>query len=259
MIDSLKTSLKTKDELDKYFLKAMLLHVAILLLAYFFQFVLNWDIFNIHKDTTDVKIVQSAVRVDIVELPKYTLQELKKMDLEQGNVEEPEEVKPTKTNETSKVEFKEQSKKVDLSNLLNKYSSKKVKRVKKVEKKFDNAALKKLVLEGNKISKGSSATGENNAEIQQEFIAYIQGLPDKVRTHWKLPSYLIEKELQCRIQIFLGKDGKVIKMNVLETSGELEYDQKAKEAILKSSPLPRPSETILGKVTSGAVVLGFPL
>ena len=127
------------------------------------------------------------------------------------------------------------------------------------DNKIDKRALKKLILEGNKVSQGSSITGEELIESQKEFVRYIQALPDKVRPNWKLPTYLIEKNLRCRIRIFIASDGKVVKTEILESSGDEEYDQKALSAIKQSSPLPKPSSNILKEVTSGQVVLGFPL
>ena len=250
-------TIEQDESLNKFLGLAIGLHIAIILIAFILQFILGWDIFNIKPDVKDVQVIQAAVRIDVVGMPKYTLQELKKMNLEQGNVE-PEVKEESKTNETSKVEFKKQSKKVNLGNLLNSYSGKKIKKVEK-KKKYDKAALNKLVLEGNVVSKGVSATGDNNAEIDNEFKSYVQLLPDKVRRFWKLPSYLKEQDLNCRIQISINESGEVIKMNLIQSSGEKEYDDRAMKAIKQASPLPRPPALALGRVVNGDVILAFPL
>ena len=250
-------AIDTKDNLNKFLLMAILLHLALVVISLMMKLVMGFSFFD-NQNTKEVEVVQAAVRVDIVGMPKFTLQELKKMDLKQGRVEkESQNEKPA--NETSDIEFKKKGKKLNIGNLLNSYSAKKVKTKKIEKKKYNKAALKELILEGNQVSKGLSATGENQQKIQKEFVSYLQILPDKVRTFWKLPSYLLEKELQCRIQIYINKDGQVIKTNILESSGDVAYDKKALEAIKNASPLPRPSEDILKQVTSGAIVLGFPL
>ncbi len=109
------------------------------------------------------------------------------------------------------------------------------------------------------MSQGSSTVGERIDKGEEDFNRYIQALPDKVRLNWKLPSYLIDKNLQCRIRIYIASNGDVTKMDIIETSGDPEFDRKAMEAVKRSSPLPKPSATILGHVTVGKVVLGFPL
>ena len=246
------------ESLKKFLGLAVGLHITIILVAFISQFILGWNIFNTKPDVTDVQVIQAAVRIDVVGMPKYTLQELKKMNLEQGNVE-PEVKEESKSTETSKVEFKKQSKKVNLGNILNSYSGKKIKKVEKKKKKYDKAALNKLVLEGNIVSKGVSATGDNNAEIDSEFKSYVQLLPDKVRRFWKLPSYLKEQELNCRIQISINESGEVIKMDLIQSSGEKEYDDRAMKAIKLASPLPRPPALALARVVNGDVILAFPL
>jgi TonB family protein len=249
-----------KDRLNEYLLKAVAVHVMVVLLAIILNALFSLNLFSTHKVPKNIEIIQSAVRVDVVALPKMTLQELKKMNL-QVKDPEPEEIKKTKVNETSKIEFKKKSKKFDLSKLLKGISSKKIKKVKakKNKKTIDTSALKKLVLEGNAVSKGSSTTGERIDEGQQDFVSYIQSLPEKVRLNWKLPSYLLEKDLQCRIRIFIASNGNILKMKIIESSGDTEYDNKALDAVKKSSPLPKPLKSILSKVANGEVILGFPL
>ena len=251
------------DKLNQYLFKALVLHLIIAIIGVVTSFIFKMEFFKPFKSKKDIQIVQSSVRVDVVGLPKFTLQELKKMNI--GAVQEPEEVeieKPeVKTNETSEVEFKKKGKKVNLSNLLSSFSKKKIAKKAKVKKKkkIDARLLNKLVLEGNKVSKGSSLSGEQLDLSKQVFISYIQELPDKVKPNWKLPSYMIGKNLQCRVQIFIGSNGKVLKIKLYETSGDDEYDSRAMKAIMASSPLPKPPSSILSKVADGTVVLGFPL
>ena len=256
-------SLEFNDQLNKYIWRAVALHLILVILAGIGHFVLKMDIFKSFIKKKDLTVVQSSVRVDVVGLPKYTLQELRKMNLGASISEIPEKVEPKqeKVNETSDIEFKKKAKSVNLSNLLSNISKKEVtKKVKKKKsKKIDTRLLNKLVLEGNKVSQGSSISGEQLDMSKQVFIAYIQELPDKIKPNWKLPTYMIERELKCRIQIFISSDGRVLKMKLFESSGDEEYDQKAIEAIKLSSPLPKPPTSILSDVANGNVILGFPL
>lgn len=255
-----KTENYFQDKLDQYILLAIIFHGAILLVLVIGKFILNLEIFHLKHDKKEIRIVQSSVRVDIVGLPKYTLQELKKMNIGDATPEVEEEKNIQKVNETSDIEFKTKAKKVDLSNLLKSIGQKKIEhKVKKKEKKIDERVLKKLILEGNKVSQGSSFSGEQLDLSEQVFVSYIQQLPDKVKPNWKLPSYLLNQELQCRVQVFIGPDGRVLKINLFESSGEKEYDDKAINSIKLSSPFPKPPNSILSLVANGKVILGFPL
>lgn len=240
-------------------IKATFFHVALIGFAFIFSHFVDLGDFEM-KPVTEPDLITSAVRIDIVAMPKLTLQELKKVDLSQTTVEPEvvkEEVKPV---ETSKVEFKKEAKKIDVNNLLKGFSQKDVvKKIDKKEKKIDQKALQQIILEGNKVSKGSATTGDSVAEANQAFVAYVQGLPDQVRPNWKLPSYLKESTLRCRVRIFLDANGNIIRTQVFESSGDAEFDAKALEAVKKSSPLPKPGQEFLSRAIGGDVLLGFPL
>lgn len=255
-----------QDKLNKYLLLAIMGHISLLVIFGVTRFIFDWNIFHNDDDKKNIEIIQSSVRVDVVGLPKYTLKELKQMNLGASSKTEQDEIKTNTdtSKETSEIEFKKKSKKVDLSNILKNISNKNVAKKKsktksKKRNNIDARELNKLILEGNKVSQGSSYTGEQLDVSKQLFIRYVQELPDKVRPFWKLPTYLIDKNLQCRVQIFIGSDGRVLKMSLYESSGDKEYDKKAMEAIRAASPLPKPPTAILSKMAKGQVILGFPL
>ena len=255
-------SAKLNNHFNEFLLKAIVVHCSIIALLVGIDFLFELDLLKTKKEPTDLKVIESAVRVDIVGLPKFTLQELEKMDLaEPQAVEEKEEnLKPV--NETSEIEFKKKAKKLNLGNLLKDFSSKKIKKVKVKEDnkiKIDRSKLKKLVLEGNKVSSGSSASGLQLDETQELYVRYIQSLPDRIKPYWKLPTYLLDKELKSRLRVFIAANGNVLKVDIFQSSGEEEFDRKAIEAVKNSSPLPKPDGSILTKVISGDVILGFPL
>jgi TonB family protein len=248
------------DKFNQFLAKAVIVHITVVLVLFSIDLLFNLDLFSSKKNNVDIKLIESAVRIDIVALPKFTLQELKKMDVN-DSVEEVKEEQIEKRNETSKIEFKTKIKKINLNNILKNLSKKKIKKVKikNEEKKIDRSRFKKLVLEGNQISKGSSTTGNQVNINQQMYIAYIQSLPDRVKPYWKLPSYLLDKDLKARLRVFIAANGVVLKVSIFQSSGDDEFDGKAVEAVKKSSPFPKPSNEILTKVIAGDVILGFPL
>jgi colicin import membrane protein len=255
----------TIDQDDRFYnflIKALILHVSIVICVVAIDQFLNLNLFEKKMPISDLKVIQSAVRVDIVAMPKMTVQELKKVTVTAAPpVVAPEPIKEVaKSKETSKVEFKKVAKKVDLSNLLKNISAKTVVK-KKVKKrpKINNKQLQNLILEGNKVSKGSSTVGDQVDVSEKSFVSYIQSLPTHVRQFWKLPSYLLEQDLRCRVRVYLAANGKILKAEIFESSGVSEYDSKALDAVKKSDPFPRPTQDIFVRVSSGEVLLGFPL
>jgi hypothetical protein len=74
------------------------------------------------------------------------------------------------------------------------------------------------VLSGNKISKGTQMYGEGGGGDLTAFQAYATRLPDLIRPHWKLPSFLMNKNLKCRIRVWLNVNGEVTRATVYQTS-----------------------------------------
>lgn len=255
-----------EDKLNKYLGIAVAIHLALILFIYVFQVALGIDWFKNKSTIKEIEIIQSSVRVDVVEMPKFTVQELKKMDIVPPSQDtKTEEQKPSEDKSKSDIEFKIKSKKVNLNNLLNNLSkkntakgkNKKIKGIKNLNAHRNQ--LRKLVLEGNKVSAGTSLVGDGLAAERTEFNNYVSALPNFVRPHWKLPSYLIDKGLKCRIRVFIAANGKILRAKIYESSGENEFDQKALASIKQVSSFPKPDRAILPRVASGDVILGFPL
>lgn len=119
--------------------------------------------------------------------------------------------------------------------------------------------LQDLVLRGNKVSEGVALVGGGSGEVSSEFVSYLQGLPDRVRPHWRLPSYLVDQGYQCRVRVFISDSGRLIRAELYETSGNDEYDRRALEAVRSASPFPALGEGFAHRGVRGDIVLGFPL
>lgn len=254
------TVAKSRDRFSNYLTLALIIHVIVTLALYIFG---NINIFKTNHKKIDV--IKSSVRVDVVSMPKFTVQELKKMKL--VPMSSKEDIKKSQAKKDEKIlesKIQEATKKVNLSSLFKNLSKKKVIRAKKNREGKTKVnqykkELKKLVLEGNKISKGSSTTGSSDYSEQREFNTYVQTLPSIVRPYWKLPSYLLNRDLRCRIQVFISKRGEILNYKIYEPSGDAEFDQRAIDAIKRVKKFPIPPGDIYLRVTSGEVILGFPL
>lgn len=247
------------DKFYNYISIALVIHVIV------FAFFYVSPSFDFFKNTRPkINIIKSSVRVDVVAMPKFTKKELKEMKLvPMSNKSQIQKNTKIKEERILKEKVEQAQKSVNLNSLFGDLSKKKiVEAVKSNPKKTNkvyNKELAKLVLEGNKISKGSAVTGSNDYSNSEAFTSYVQELPSYVRPYWKLPTYLMDKDLRCRIKIFISKSGEILNYSIFESSGDSEFDQRAINAIKMVKRFPSPQNEIALRVASGEVILGFPL
>lgn len=256
-------------DFNKNFLISFGVHALLFLLAF-----AGGEIISKAFKNDDVEIIRSSVRVDVVGMPKFTVQELKKMQaepiIEKTEPEVAKGVKEETKTDTEDIIKKDdlviqeegKKKKASFLNMLNDYSSKKV--TAKVKKKgttegVGNKNLDSLIIEGNRLSKGSALVGDYTDEQNSEFSAYVQNIPGIIRPFWKLPSYLLDKDLRCRIKIYLSASGQLLKLEIQESSGQAEFDARAEKAVRDASPFPKPSDEVGSRLTNSGIILGFPL
>lgn len=259
-----------QDNFAKNFLISCGAHALLVLIAWFG----GSTIMQIMGVNDKVEIIRSSVRVDVVGMPKFTVKELKAMQAEPVAKPEPEpqgakvEVKPKETaedviNKGDLViqEKGEVKKKPSFLNLVSDYSSKKVSTTekKKGAKASANKDLDSLIIEGNRLSKGGALVGDYSDGDVTELSEYVQSLPELVRVHFKLPSYLMDQNLRCKIAVYISASGSVIKTELLESSGNDEYDKRAENAIRNASPFPKPSAGVAPRLASSGIALRFPL
>ena len=267
------SSIPLSASLGHYFRNSLFVHSGLILLIIIFSLVRGF--FVEREKKTSILLVKSSVRVDVVAMPRMTLKELKSagvdVSMEEGKKIVAENLSSPVSQKKSDVpELKVKKKDVDFNDILKKYSKKK-----RVEKPRQKAArekkapstlskvgkkkLNQLILAGNRLSKGNALTGDGGAEIQSQFQEYASQFPDWVKPYWNLPGYLIGRKLQCRVKIFVSATGELIKVQVVASSEEEEYDRKAVAAIKSAAPFPPPPEEIRGQVVKGNIILGFPL
>lgn len=236
----------------------------------------------------NLELIQASVRVDMVAMPTHTLNELKNMSsgVEEAKKEEPTQSPEPEVKEASKVEEKvepkepepkvaekdpvpaleeaSKAKRMDFLSKLKKIGSKKVESEgnQKAEKGLygeKSTNLKNLVLSGNKLNNGVAMYGDGGATNMTAYQTYAVRVTTMVKPHWKLPSYLLEKNLKCRVRVWLALNGEVTRAAIYQSSGDQEFDQRAIEAIQSAAPFPTVAEDIGKKVLNGDIVLGFPL
>ncbi|MBF0313024.1 MAG: TonB family protein [Oligoflexia bacterium] len=252
----------------KYLFQSLLLHA--LLIAFCYAISWGWWLWQEERTLSNLKMLESSLRVDVVSLPKETLLELKAMtkapapkavEEEKKLAEAPKEAEKDDNKEREKSEkeldkyFFEQNQK----KLAEEEKKKRASLDKKTQSGLDD--LKKLIIEGNKLSKGSNLDKGATTDSQEEtlLLTYSAGLAEKVRSYWKLPSHLLNQSLKCRIQIFISREGELLNLRILEGSVASEFNQKAEETIRQAAPFAPPPPEIRDLARQGSIVLGFPM
>lgn len=186
-------------------------------------------------------------------------------------------IKERKIDEIKKVESTSIKNQGNVLDLIKNLGTKKVKTLKRAKrrKRVDNSLgvkfggknskiIKNLLIEGNKISKGENIiegkTLLKEEEGLQVITDYISKVRRSVRSYWKLPEYLKDnKNYRCRIQIFISDDGSLMRLNVIEASGNEEFDKRALQTVEMAAPFPPVDPIIRKRVLNGDLILGFPL
>lgn len=268
--------------LQFYTMNSLIVHTFLICISIIVSYIFVQDQMKLREFNT--KLLEASVRVDMVALPDKTLKELK--SLQQLDAAASKSVKVKKTSKNKPVEspevvkkvidtppekvvkFLKDKKKKTLSDMLKKYSDNKVKTAKRKptkkpkENNIDKGAMSRLeglVKKGNIVKSGAAIAGTGSQQELDEFEKYAVKLPEIVRPFWKLPSYLLDQGLHCRIQLFISKEGKVIRKVISESSGEKEFDQRAIRAIESVGVFPVVPDLIVKRVASGSIVLGFPI
>ena len=223
----------------------------------------------------DVEVITSAVKVDVVAMPRMTLKELQSLEATKPIVEEVKDKEPVQELENIEEKSKEPDTpevgEKDFANILKTFSKKKVKEevVKPSKKsgvdfsKLNKKKLQALVQAGNQLSAGTELTGEQAEGDTSEFVAYIRKVRDQIRPFWKLPSFLADKDLSCRIRVFISRTGKLLKTGIITSSGNESFDQRAKDAIYQAyesnGKFLVPDKSFAKRASRGDIVLGFPI
>jgi len=77
---------------------------------------------------------------------------------------------------------------------------------------------------------------------KQRIVKFILLQRNKVSKNWLSQERYIGKNLETKLEISLSSAGDVISVNIIKSSGDPALDLSAKNAILKSSPLPVPND-----------------
>lgn len=271
----------------RYFFYSLFSHFAIFLALIFISSTFFINMFQILGKKDQVNYSAPSIRVDIISMPRLTLKEERQLKV--VPLKDPAEALKVQTvpkdpaegaggntpaaqveKDPNELEIEGLEKKKKLNELLKKLSEKSLspseapsrKNGFMGSKKLQEATeeeVKNLLLAGNILSKGTSVTGTGQKGEVSDFTVYSEALLGQIRPFWKLPGYLNQQKLKCRIRLYLSHDGQIIQVLIYESSGVAQYDEKALNAVKMAAPFPSPPDTVAERVREGDIILGFPI
>ncbi|MCX7977372.1 MAG: cell envelope integrity protein TolA [Bdellovibrionaceae bacterium] len=253
------------DEFGKGLVLSLLSHATI------FMFIFIRALFIPSYD----KVHQSAVRVDIVDLPDKIDRSLPlSPQVEESPAKpapKPEEPPPVTTKESptaplpeAKIANQEKAKEapktsIEAEKQLRQKQEEALRRLKAMDaveriKKIEAAQMAQKKIKGNILSPGTALTGIHQLQHEE----YISLVDQKIKANWFLPQWLIDKQLKAQVRIRIGKQGEILTKQLVQSSGNSDYDAIVLETVERSAPFPAPPEKFIEIVGVGGVLIGFP-
>lgn len=215
----------------------------------------------------DIVGLPDALKSDLKNLPstKEVSKILKQAELEAQRIKpvtppkteiKPEEIakpdelvlhpKPTPTKQLSKKAEKEREKR--LKSALD--------RMKALAKISNEDKKPGVLIQGNKISKGNSLSGEAKESDQSN---YYDDVLQRLKDNWALPVWLSRQNFSAQVQIFIDASGRLHGYRFVKFSGNSHFDDAIKRSLEESAPFPAPPREISASVLVNGIVFGFPL
>lgn len=187
---------------------------------------------------TEPLIIQSAIRVDLVDLPeKIKPQQILKPAAPEKNVEIPKNPDDMTLNKDKEKDKKEERKKDEdrMRAALDKI--KRMEALEKLKTEVETSQPQKpKEYKGNILSAGSDLTGLDQLQHDD----YIARVVVHVKKFWTLPQWLANASLTTEVFLQIDETGNVLNKTIRKSSGNSQYDEWALLALTQASPLPAP-------------------
>lgn len=190
------------------------------------------------------KLVQDLVK-DLVQEQEINLEKIKAEKL--AKLEKLEkELEKNKVEQLAKLEqAKREQAKIEAARLLeqNKERILAQKRITQVQQEAEKVAQKaaEQVLAQQQALAQQAQRANEQAQLLRMIDRYALLMRAKIHQNWRRPVG-IDNLYKCKVAVKLGIHGEVVSAKVIDSSGNVEFDRSAELAILKSSPLPLPSD-----------------
>lgn len=80
---------------------------------------------------------------------------------------------------------------------------------------------------------------ERKAIFARALEEYIGAIQSSVAENWRRPTG-VPTGLECTVNVLQDNNGKVLRVEIIESSGNVAFDRSVEQAVRAASPLPRP-------------------
>ncbi len=208
-----------------------------------------------------------SLRVDLVDLPDVLKKDLGKAPppeaLEKADVEvkkpktEPTQARPRPVETTQRDEMALRPKPQDINSSRQKKLKNALARIKALAKiHAENEGETPQIVKGNKISKGSSLSGDAR---ESAMTSYYDLIRDHLQEAWSLSVWLNRQDLTAQVHVFIDERGRLHHFKFLKISGNPQFDATVKRTLMDSQPYPIPPASLGNNLLLDGIVIGFPL
>ncbi len=203
---------------------------------------------------SEVLDLKNAIRVDMVDLPDKVSQNTPEPAAAETKAPTPtvvEKPKPDKVVLNKKEEAEKA--KANQKKALDKLKALSAIDRLKTEVQERNAP-KPQTFKGNTLNEGDGLTGLERIEYDR----YFGGLKNQVMKNWRLPGWLSQTSLRAQAVVLIDDEGRVIKRQILKSSGNEVFDTQVLEAIDRSEPFTAPPDRLKSVLSLKGIVFNFP-
>ncbi|NCN27660.1 TonB C-terminal domain-containing protein [bacterium] len=243
--------------------KSSLSHLALLFFSILNLFIQSfWPTSKDEQASLSLKEQRSAIRVEVLDLPSKTLQELKKVDLSEKAVEKVKEKELPKDAMVLKKkkdaqEKKDKKKAMDEARKALSTESQRKKLMKDLLNDDDAkvAEVGREQLGGNILSEGYSITGD----VATDKEVHSGKIRNHVMKFWKVPAWMAaSKQYRAEVVVKLDPKGRVISRDLITKSGNDEFDRYALQSIESADPFPAPPDSLKMIYLEEGIICAFP-
>ncbi len=88
--------------------------------------------------------------------------------------------------------------------------------------------------------------------------SYLEVIDQNIKKFWSLPQWLINKPYKAQLLVKFSRQGQILSLKIISSSGNSSYDQYCMQAVEKAAPFPSVPDKLTEKFSVDGVVIGFP-
>lgn len=110
-----------------------------------------------------------------------------------------------------------------------------------------------IKLKGNQVALGSELTGIDKLQHDE----YRGALDRHIKPYWQLPEWLARQRYVARVLIRIDAQGRLLSKQLLNSSGNRDFDDSVLLTVDRSTPLPPPPEKFVSLASLQGIIIEF--